>query len=192
MTHLYRSGAELSSEQLTSLELDGLLTPVTRHCWVATGEPVSENVRAQALEVPPFTSVAYSHQTAFWVWWGEGMAPAITSVSATKRKRMRTYTPNYTCFENIVPPEHVASVGGVNVTSRHWTIYDLLHELCDTHSPGEATIAQARAFLLRIPAEVRASFARYLVSLYRRSRLARIKRLATQADPLIAGALRRA
>lgn len=172
------------------MELDGLLTALTPTCWVARGEPVTPEARAHALARPPVTSVAFSHSTAFWVWWGEGPAPGLLSVSATRRKRMRSYKDDWVFHEGIVAPEHVIDVEGVRVTSQAWTLMDMLSELCETAYQDDATIAKARSILERVPADARFAFVDMIVGLYRKPKIARIKSLSAKADPLLANRLR--
>ncbi len=186
MTQLFRTGEGLSHHQLISLELDGLVTPLTRQCWVASGEPVTPTVRSNALTTPPINHVAFSHETAYWVWWGEGLAPETTSVSATKRKRVRTIRNGLRMRDNLVPKGHTVKLGRNDVTSEPVTLYALMFDLCEDRVPPDTSVARARDLLLRIPAESRVNFATFLRGLYRRPRLSRLRKLVHSADPLIA------
>ncbi len=186
MTQLFTAGEGLSRHQLVSLELDGLLTPLTQKCWVASGEPITPTVRSNALTTPPVKHVAFSHETAYWVWWGDGMSPETTSVSATKRKRVRSIHDGFHIHETLVPHGHTVKLGKNYVTSEAATLYALLFDLCEDRIPQETSVAQARDLLLRIPAEARVAFATFLRGLYRRPRLTRLRKLAHRADPLIA------
>lgn len=186
MTQLFRAGEGLSHHQLISLELDGLLTPLTGQCWVASGEPITPAVRCNALTTPGFTHVAFSHETAYWVWWGEGMAPETTSVSPTRRKRIRTIHDGFHIHDNLVPQGHTVKLGENSVTSESATLYALMYELCEDRVAPETSVKRARDLLLSIPAETRVAFAKFLRGLYRRPRLTRLRRLVRHADPLIA------
>lgn len=131
------------------------------------------------------THVAYSHETAYWIWWGEGLAPATTSVSAVRRKRVRTAYEGFRIHDNVVPEGHTVALGSMHVTSEAATLYALLFELCESRTPSEQNIRRARKILFTVPAEARVAFAQFMSGLYRRPRLRRVRQLATTADPLV-------
>lgn len=180
MTGFHRLDAPLPLTGLLALEYDGLLQRLTHDAWIPRGTVADPLLRTTALGDPPRPSLALSHRTAHWIWWGSatGRAPALDEYTTLARRRMRATGVGWTVYERDVPPSERVDVSGTWVTSPERTLFDLLR---DTTATVADPLRAARAAFARVPDADRHAFLAWLETIERRPFIARTRALAFAA-----------
>ena len=176
MSGFIRLDRPLPLTDLLGLEYDGLLQRLTRDVWVAAGTIADPALRCAALGAAPRPSIALSHRSAHWVWWGSssGRAPALTEYTTFCRRRMRSSRGSWTVYERDVLPAERVEFDGQTVTSPERTLYDLLRAALLAPDP----VATGQHTFARVPHADRQSFLAWLDGIERRPYAARTRALA--------------